>query len=103
MRTEPCSRDRYGVAPDTVHAGRPVRMLIVDDHEVSRAALRALLRTEGYDVIDVRASDEAITVASTFRPGVAIIDVTPGRPAGFRVASQLRQLAHAPAILLTSS
>ena len=42
------------------------RILIVDDHEISRAALRALLRTEGIDVADVRTGDAAITATIAF-------------------------------------
>jgi len=42
-------------------SARPSRILIVDDHEVSRAALRALLRTEGIDVADMRTGGAAVT------------------------------------------
>jgi CheY-like chemotaxis protein len=81
---------------------RPARILIVDDHEISRAALSALLRTEGIDVADVRTGHAVIT-AIAFRADVAIIDLTPADPIGFRVAAQLQALPDAPAILLTSS
>ena len=82
---------------------QPARILIVDDHEISRAALRALLRTEGIDVADVRTGDAAITAAIAFRPDVAIVDVTPADPAGFLVAQRLQALPEAPVVLLTSS
>jgi PleD family two-component response regulator len=82
---------------------RPSRILIVDDHEVSRAALRALLRTEGIDVADVRTGDAAITAAIAFRPDVVVVDVKPADPAGFLIARRLQALADAPAIVLTSS
>jgi CheY-like chemotaxis protein len=81
----------------------PLRILIVDDHEVSRAVLRALLRTEGAEVADVRTGDEAIAAAVAFRPGTAIVDVTPGDAAGFVMASRLRSLPDGPAVVLTSS
>jgi PleD family two-component response regulator len=86
-------------------AGRrqPARILIVDDHEISRAALRALLRTEGIDVADVRTGDAAITAAIAFRPDVVIVDVTPADPAGFRIAQRLQALPEAPLVVLTSS
>ena len=79
------------------------RILIVDDHEISRAALRALLRTEGIDVADVRTGDAAITAAIAFRPDVVIVDVTPADPAGFLVAQRLQALPKAPLVVLTSS
>jgi CheY-like chemotaxis protein len=63
-------------------SARPSRILIVDDHEVSRAALRALLRTEGIDVADMRTGDTAVTAAIDFRPDVVVVDVTPPTPPG---------------------
>ena len=93
--------------PDTAGAPgggkRPTRILLVDDHEISRAALRALLRTEGLDVADVRTGDAAITAAIAFRPHVAIVDVTPADPGWFHIASQLRALPGAPRVMFTSS
>jgi CheY-like chemotaxis protein len=82
---------------------RQMRILIVDDHAISRAALRALLRTEGADAADVGSGDAAITAAIAFRPDVAIVDVTPADPTGFVTARRLRALPGAPAIVLTSS
>jgi two-component system response regulator DesR len=92
--------------PDAAGASRgqrPLRVLIVDDHEVSRAALRALLWTEGADVADVSTGDAAIAAAIAFRPDVAITDVTPADPTGFLIADWLRALPDAPAVVLTSS
>jgi CheY-like chemotaxis protein len=77
--------------------------LIVDDHEISRAALRALLRTEGIEVADVRTGDPAITATIAFHPDVVIVDVAPADPAGFHLARRLRALPDAPAVVLTSS
>ena len=60
--------------------------MIVDDHEISRAALRALLRTEGIDVAYVGTGDAAITAAIACHSDVVIVDVTPADPAGFFIA-----------------
>jgi PleD family two-component response regulator len=86
-------------------AGRrqPTRILIVDDHEISRASLRALLRTEGIDVTDVSTGDAAITAAIAVLPDVVIVDVTPADPAGFFIALRLQALPDAPAVVFTSS
>lgn len=84
-------------------AGQLTRLLIVDDHEISRAALRALLRTEGIEVTDVRTSDAAITAAIAVRPDVVIVDVTPADPAGFLIARRLQALPDGPPVVLTSS
>jgi len=88
---------------ETVRAAPPTRILIVDDHEVSRAALTALLHTEGFEVADVRTDDDPIDLAVAFDPAVALVDVTPERRAGFETASELRALTDPPAVVLTSS
>ena len=90
-------------APGSPARKRAMRILIVDDHEISRAALRALLRTEGIDVADVKTGDAAITAAIAFHPDVAIVDVTPADHAGFLIARQLRALPDPPSVVLTSS
>jgi len=82
---------------------RPMRVLIVDDHEISRTAVGALLRTEGVEVADVGTGEAAIAVAIAFRPAVAIVDVTPADATGFLIADRLRALPDAPAVVLTSS
>jgi len=82
---------------------RPMRVLLVDDHEISRAAISALLRTEGADVAGTGTGEAAIAVAIAFRPAVAVVDVTPADATGFRIADGLRALPDGPAVVLTSS
>jgi two-component system, NarL family, response regulator DesR len=82
---------------------RPMRVLIIDDHEISRAAVSALLRTEGVDVADAGTGEAAIAVAIAFRPAVAIVDVTPADATGFLIADRLRALPDPPTVVLTSS
>jgi DNA-binding NarL/FixJ family response regulator len=83
---------------------RPVRVVIVDGHEIFRAACRALLRTEGIDVIaDVPAGDEAMKAATALRPDVVIVDVTPADENGFRIARRLAELPDPPVVMLASS
>ena len=93
--------------PDPASAAggrRPVRVLIVDGHEIFRAACRALLRTEGIDVIaDVPAGCEAIMAAIALRPDVAIVDVTPADGTGFLIGRRLAGLPDPPAVMLASS
>jgi len=67
--------------------------MIIDDHEISRAACRALLRTEGIDVVaDMAAGDPAIAAAAALRPDVAVVDVRPAAGTGFGMARRLRAL-----------
>ena len=90
-------------ASPTEGTWRP-RVIIVDDHEISRAAFVALLRAEGIDVTaGPAASDQVITVTRAHRPDVAIIDVTPAAGTGFAIADALLALPAPPIVILTSS
>ena len=90
-------------ASPTEGTWRP-RVIIVDDHEISRAAFVALLRAEGIDVTaGPAASDQVITAARAHRPDVAIIDVTPAAGTGFAIADALLALPAPPIVILTSS
>jgi DNA-binding NarL/FixJ family response regulator len=83
---------------------RRLRVVLVDDHAISRAACRALLRTEGVDVVaDLAVDDAAIAAVDGLLPSAVIIDVTPGRQHGLQLATRLRTLPRAPIVLLTSS
>ena len=80
------------------------RIMIIDDHEISRAAFRALLHTEGMNVVaDLGTSNDALAAACALHPDVAIIDVTPTADTGFAIARGLRALPTPPLVILTSS
>jgi len=82
----------------------PARVIIIDDHDISRAACTALLRAEGIDVTaDLRATNQALAAARALRPDVAIIDVTPAADAALGIAHRLRALPAPPIVILTSS
>jgi chemotaxis response regulator CheB len=82
----------------------PARVIIIDDHEISRAAFVALLRAEGIDVTaGLKTSDQVITATRAHRPDVAIIDVTPTADTGFAIADALLALPAPPIVILTSS
>jgi CheY-like chemotaxis protein len=82
---------------------RPMRVLLVDDHDITRAAVSALLRTQGAKVADLRTGEAALAVAIAFRPAVAIVDVTPADARGFVIADRLQALPDGRAAVLTSS
>ncbi len=65
-------------------------VLIVDDHRRFRASARALLESEGFDVVGEAADgDAALREATALRPGLVLLDIQlPGRD-GFAVADEL--------------
>jgi DNA-binding NarL/FixJ family response regulator len=81
-----------------------MRIMIIDDHEISRAAIRALLRAEGIDVIaDFNTDGHALAAARALHPEVVIVDVAPAADIGFGIARRLCGLPAAPVVILTSS
>ena len=107
MRATAAGRDRGGMLISVTHRAdgtRPARIMIIDDHEISRAAFRALLRAEGADVVaDLGASAHALAAASSLRPEVVLVDVTPAANTGFSIADGLLALPAPPTVILTSS
>jgi FixJ family two-component response regulator len=90
--------------PGFLGRGDAMQIMIIDDHEISRAAFRALLRAEGADVVaDLRASAHALAAVSALRPEVVLVDVTPAADTGFSIARKLRALPTPPMVILTSS
>jgi two-component system, NarL family, response regulator EvgA len=81
----------------------PFRVVIVDNHAISRAACRALLRTEGLEVLaDLDGDERAMTAVRELAPDVVVVDVTPGNPLGIDVARRIQALPCAPRVVLTS-
>ena len=90
--------------PGSLGRGDAMQIMIIDDHEISRAAFRALLRAEGADVVaDLRASARALAAASALRPEAVLVDVTPAADTGFSIARKLRALPTPPMVILISS
>jgi CheY-like chemotaxis protein len=79
-------------------------VLIVDPHEVSRAAIRALLQTEGLEVVaDVATGEQALAVAGEQRADVVIIDIGQDAPRALALAEELTRSVPLLTIVLTSS
>jgi DNA-binding NarL/FixJ family response regulator len=79
-------------------------VLIVDDHAEFRAAARALLEADGYDVAGVAWDGaSALDAVARLRPRVVLLDIQLPDMDGFAVADSLAGVADPPAVVLTSS
>jgi two-component system, NarL family, response regulator DevR len=84
---------------------RPYRLLIVDDHEVVRQGLVALLdRREGFQVVaEAGTVAEAIEQAHRFEPDIVIMDVRLPDGSGIEACREIRaDLASTRVVMLTS-
>lgn len=81
-----------------------IRVLIADDHAVVREGVRHVLAAEhGFDVIGEAASgDEAVTLAESLAPDVAVLDISMPGLSGLVAAQQIRVRAPGCRVLVLS-
>jgi len=72
------------------------RILLVDDHDVVREGLRALLsRREGFDVVSQAGTvAESISEAKRVKPDVIVMDVRLPDGSGIELMQELRRRGH---------
>ena len=88
---------------DTADNSSTLRVVIVDAHTISRAACRALLRTEGIAVLaDIDGDDASPDAIGELAPDIVIVDVSHGSPRGLELARHIHGMPHAPRVLLTA-
>jgi two-component system, NarL family, nitrate/nitrite response regulator NarL len=83
-----------------------LRCLIIDDNPRFGDEARSLLEHEGISVVGVAASgNEAVRLAKTLAPDLALLDISLGAESGFDVARRLVDGSNgeAPAIILVSA
>jgi two-component system, NarL family, response regulator DevR len=92
-------------APDSTEAPEPIKVFLLDDHEIVRRGIREMLETEG-DIVVIGESglaEEAARRIPALRPDVAILDARLPDGSGIDVCREIRsrdpQIA---ALILTS-
>lgn len=84
---------------------RPVRVLLVDDHELAREALGSILGREPRMAVVGEAADggQALALARRLRPDLVLMDVRMPGPDGLEVTRAIKaELPDARVLLLTS-
>lgn len=81
------------------------RILLVDDHPLTRDALAALLTQQGFEVVgDASTGEEAIAAARTLRPDLVLLDLTMPGMDGLTALPRIREEApDAEVVVLTAS
>ena len=81
----------------------PIRVLLADDHVLVRQGLKTLLERQGFQVAG-EASDrqEALKLATSLKPGVAVVDISMPILNGLETVREMRKASpKTKAILLT--
>ncbi|HVK58776.1 MAG TPA: response regulator transcription factor [Candidatus Kapabacteria bacterium] len=83
----------------------PVRVLIVDDHEVVRVGLRTLLtRVETIEVVgEASTPQEALEKIDPLHPDLVLLDVRLGEQNGFDVCRDIQKLERDVKVLILTS
>ena len=76
-------------SPETVSI--PASVLIVDDHEENRAALKAILAPAGYRLVEADSGREALLRLLDGEFAVLLIDVVMPGMNGFELASAIKE------------
>lgn len=83
---------------------RPLRVLVVDDHPGFRRSARALLESDGLDVVGEAADGPGcLDAVRRLSPDVVILDVVLRDEDGFAVAEMLADARSTTAVVLMSS
>jgi DNA-binding NarL/FixJ family response regulator len=94
-----------GTAPPADKREVTERVLIVDDHPLTRDALSALLVQQGFDVVgEAEDGSAAIAAAAELRPDLVLLDLTMPGMDGLAALPKLRQSApDSEIVVLTAS
>jgi DNA-binding NarL/FixJ family response regulator len=81
----------------------PVRVVLVDDHELVRAGIRSLLLEAGYEVVaEGNDGDQVEDLIERHAPDVLLLDLTMRRCSGLEALTRVRsRWAELPVILLS--
>jgi DNA-binding NarL/FixJ family response regulator len=94
--------ERSELLEQGVQRGR--RVLIVDDHPSFRRCVRALLTSEGFEVIgEAEDGESALALTAELSPDLVLLDIQLPDISGFEVVSRLHQANPELEIVLVSS
>jgi PAS domain S-box-containing protein len=92
--------DAAAVSDVTRSAADRRRVLVADDNKDAADSLAMLLKLEGHDVRVAHNGRAALSLAQTFRPHVALLDIGMPELSGYEVAVQMRREAWGAGIKL---
>jgi two-component system response regulator DesR len=91
-------------APSAETPSRPLRVLVVDDHDVVHWGFRLMFGNQPWveRCLSARSGEEAYALALRYEPHVALVDLFIGEESGADVCEQLRKRSPMTNVLLIS-
>ncbi len=78
------------------------RLLIVEDDDRIRAALRLALEDEGYDIVEADCAETALDLVHANPPDMMIVDLMLGAVDGFTCIREVRRFSNLPIIVVSA-
>lgn len=83
---------------------KDVRILLVDDNDVTREVLRVILRSEGYDVVGEATDGGAgLEMALKLKPHLIMLDVVMPKISGIEILPRIRDLVPDACVLMVTA
>jgi len=84
--------------------GRPIRVLVADDHMIVRTGIRHVLEGQAeFEVVGEAASgEEALELTPRLKPDVVLLDISMPGPSGLQVTERLRATSPGTRVLILS-
>jgi DNA-binding response OmpR family regulator len=79
-----------------------LRLLVVEDDDHIRTALRWALEDEGYDVAEAASGEEAVQAVAVSAPDLMIVDLMLGSMDGYEVIRQVRRSFDFPVVVVSA-
>ena len=77
--------------PRRLPPARPMKILVVDDHQDGAESMSALLALQGHEVRMAHDGEAALAAADAFRPDVMLLDIGLPLLSGYEVCRRLRE------------
>lgn len=98
--TSPGASDEAALGEATASEERSLRILVADDNKDAAASLAMVLEMKGHEVRTAHDGLEAVQVAASFQPDVAVLDIGMPRLDGYEVCKQIREQPHGRNMLI---
>jgi DNA-binding response OmpR family regulator len=83
-------------------AAVPLRLLVVEDDDSIRTALRWALEDEGYDVAEAASGEDAVRAVALAPPDLMVVDLMLGSMDGYAVIREVRRDHDLPIIVVSA-